>query len=134
MTLPQPRPTPETAPYWTAAADGVLALQRCPACGWVGHRGRLHCARCASDALEWFPASGKATLYSYVIVHRAEPAFADRAPYAVAIVELAEGPRMTTNVVGVEQTPEALVLDMPLRVVFERRGEIALPVFQPDPA
>ncbi|NKQ52419.1 DNA-binding protein [Amycolatopsis sp. K13G38] len=130
-TLPAPVPTPETEHYWRAAAEGVLALQRCTACGWLGHRGRQFCAACTGEELEWFAASGEATLYSYVIVERGEGAFAERTPYAVAIVELVEGPRMITNVVGVEQTPEALVLDMPLRVTFERRGEHALPVFEP---
>jgi uncharacterized OB-fold protein len=125
MSFAEPRPTPETAPYWAAANEGILALQRCAECGFVGHRGRRVCPRCTSHALDWFPASGVATLWSYVIVHRAEE------PYTVAIVDLAEGPRMTTNIVGVPQTPEALVLDMPLRVTFERRGEQLVPVFEP---
>ncbi|TDV56522.1 Zn-ribbon domain-containing OB-fold protein [Actinophytocola oryzae] len=125
MNVPAPRPTPETAPHWAAANEGTLVLQRCADCGFVGHRGRLVCPRCTSGALSWFPASGAATLWSYVIVHRGE------VPYTVAIVELAEGPRMTTNIVGVAQTPEALVLDMPLRVVFEPRGEQLVPVFEP---
>ncbi|MGB3442846.1 MAG: OB-fold domain-containing protein [Actinophytocola sp.] len=125
MTFPEPRPTPETAPYWAAADEETLVLQRCADCGFVGHRGRRVCPRCTSGSLAWFPASGAATLWSYVIVQHAEE------PYAVAIVELAEGPRMTTNIVEVPQTPEALVLDMPLRVAFVRRGDRRVPVFAP---
>ena len=81
--------------------------------------------------MEWFAASGDATLYSYVINHRPAPGFEADGPYAIAVVQLAEGPRLMTNIVGVPPTPEALVLDMPLRVTFEQRGPISLPVFAP---
>jgi len=75
-------------------------------------------------------ASGKATLYSYVINHRPHPAF--DSPYAIAVVELEEGPRMMTNIVNTPQTPEALSLDMPLQVTFAKVSEdIALPHFEP---
>jgi hypothetical protein len=77
-----------------------------------------------------FNASGKALLYSYVINHRPHPAF--DGPYSIAVVQLEEGPRMMTNIINVEQTPEALTLDMPLEVVFEELGEqISMPYFQP---
>ena len=76
----------------------------------------------------------RATLYSYVINHRPAPGFEDETPYAIAVVQLAEGPRMMTNLVGVPATPEALVLDMPLRVTFEQRGDVCLPVFTPPSA
>jgi hypothetical protein len=81
--------------------------------------------------VEWFTASGEATLYSYVINHRPAPGFEEEAPYTIAVVQLAEGPRMMTSLVGVPATPEALVLDMPLRVTFEQRGDVSLPVFTP---
>lgn len=77
-----------------------------------------------------FKASGRGFLYSYVINQRPHPAF-DGA-YSIAIVELEEGPRMMTNVVNVDQTPEALQLDMPLEVIFEAlNDDISLPYFQP---
>ena len=75
-------------------------------------------------------ASGRATLYSYVIHHRPVPGFVP--PYSIAVVQLEEGPRMMTNIVETEQTPEALQLDMPLEVVFQRMNdEISLPLFRP---
>jgi uncharacterized OB-fold protein len=75
-------------------------------------------------------ASGRATLYSYVIHHRAVPGFTP--PYSIAVVELEEGPRMMTNIIDVAQTPEALQLDMPLEVVFQPMSEeICLPLFRP---
>ena len=77
-----------------------------------------------------FKASGRATLYSYVIHHRKVPGFTP--PYAIAVVQLAEGPRMMTNIIDSPQTPEALVLDMKLEVVFERLDDnLSLPVFRP---
>jgi uncharacterized OB-fold protein len=66
-----------------------------------------------------------------LISHYAAPGFGDDAPYAIAVVELEEGPRMMTNIVGVANTPENLVLDMELEVAFEQRGDIAVPVFRP---
>lgn len=76
-------------------------------------------------------ASGEASLYSYVINHRPAPGFEDDGPYVIAVVELAEGPRMMTNIVGIEPDPDKLVLDMPLRVTFTQRGDMSLPVFEP---
>ena len=79
-----------------------------------------------------FAASGRASLHSYVINHRSMPDAGFEAPYAIAVVELDEGPRMMTNIVDCPQTPEALVLDMPLEVVFETASEeIHLPLFRP---
>jgi uncharacterized OB-fold protein len=126
-----PVPTPETQPYWDGCAAGELRIQRCVDCGKPYFYPRPLCPSCGSGHVEWFTASGRATLYSYVISHRPAPGFEAEAPYAIAVVELAEGPRMMTSLVGVQATPQALVLDMPLRVTFEQRGDISLPVFTP---
>ena len=128
---PVPVPTPESQPYWDGAAEGELRIQRCLDCAKPYFYPRPICPSCGSANVEWFAASGDATLYSYVISHRPAPGFEDDAPYAIAVVELAEGPRMMTSLVGVPATPEALPLDMPLRVAFEQRGDISLPVFTP---
>jgi uncharacterized OB-fold protein len=125
-----PQPTPETQPFWDGTRGGELRLQRCDACAHVYFPPRPFCPSCASRSVSWFKASGKARLYSYVIHHRPAPGFTP--PYAIAVVELAEGPRMMTNIVGCPQTPEALVLDMPLEVVFTPVSkEISLPLFKP---
>lgn len=73
--------------------------------------------------------SGRSTLHSYVISQLPAPGFTG--PTVIAVVELEEGPRMMTNVVDVDPTPEALELDMPLEVRFEQRGDVAVPVFAP---
>ena len=129
-----PVPTPETRPFWDGCAAGELRLQRCTDCGKPYFYPRSVCPACGSRNVEWFTASGRATLYSYVINHRAAPGFADDAPYAIAVVQLDEGPRMMTNIIGLPATPEALVLDMPLQVTFEPRGHVSLPQFKPAQA
>ena len=128
--IPLPKPTPETDHFWDGTRLGELRLQKCDACEQVYFPPRPFCPSCASREVSIFSASGRAILYSYVINHRAHPAF--DGPYSIAVVQLEEGPRMMTNIMNVEQTPEALVLDMPLEVIFEELDEqISLPYFQP---
>jgi uncharacterized OB-fold protein len=125
-----PRPTPETQPFWDGTRAGELRLQRCEACAHVYFPPRPFCPKCAGRKIRWFRASGRGFLYSYVIHHRPAPGF--EPPYSIAVVELEEGPRMMTNIVNCPQTPDVLVLDMPLEVVFTRvSDDIALPQFQP---
>ena len=82
--------------------------------------------------MSWFKATGRGVLWSYIINYRPAPGFEAEAPYAIAVVKLDEGPTMMTNMVEVEQTPEALQADMPVEVVFERASdEITLPKFRP---
>jgi uncharacterized protein len=127
---PLPQPTPETLHFWEGTKAGELRLQRCSDCDGAYFPPRPFCPHCSSRNVEVFAASGRATLYSYVIHHREVPGFT--APYAIAVVELEEGPRMMTNIVGCDQTPEALQLDMELEVTFEEcSDEITLPLFQP---
>jgi len=130
QTRPLPKPTPETLHFWEGTRQHELRLQRCHDCAEVYFPPRPFCPRCSSRAVSVFRASGRGTLESYVISHRPHPAFAG--PYAIALVQLAEGPRMMSNIVDCEQTPEALRLDMPLEVTFlEQSEEITLPLFRP---
>lgn len=131
MTLPLPDPTPETQRFWDGTAMGELWIQRCVATGRHFFYPRTFSPFVSGGAVEWVRASGNASLYSYNIVQRPAPGFEDRAPYALAVVELEEGPRMMTSIVGVANTPHNLILDMPLQVTFEQRGNMALPVFEP---
>lgn len=127
---PRPRPTPETQHFWDGTRAGELRLQRCDHCDHVYFPPRPFCPACASRSVSVFVASGRATLESYVINHRPHPAW--DGPYAIALVALAEGPRMMSNIVGCPQTPEALELDMSLEVTFEALDdEISLPLFKP---
>ncbi len=127
---PVPVPTPETQHFWDGTRAGRLLLQRCGACADVYFPPRPFCPACSSREVEVFNASGDAVLYSYVISHRPHPAF--DGPYSIAVVQLEEGPRMMTNIIGCDQTPEALRLDMALTVTFETiTDDIALPLFRP---
>lgn len=115
-TKPLPKPSPTSRPFWEAAKRHELMLQRCERCSRFIYYPRPRCPYCFSDRLKWEQCSGKGTLYSYTVVRRAASrAFAD-APYVLAIVELAEGPRMTTNIVA---PPEDLRVDMPVAVFFD---------------
>ncbi|PKB79446.1 MAG: DNA-binding protein [SAR202 cluster bacterium Io17-Chloro-G9] len=129
---PIPVPTPETQFFWDKCKEHELWLQRCQACQHVFFYPRMHCPQCLSDDVPGFKASGKGTLWTYMINHRPVPGFEDDAPYAIAVVQLEEGPRMMSNIVGIENTPENLVLDMALEVVFEdATEEISIPKFRP---
>jgi uncharacterized OB-fold protein len=114
-----PQPNAETQFFWDKANEDELWIQRCNQCNKPYFYPRFFCPRCLSKDVEWFRTSGKGKLHTYMINHRPAPGFEDEAPYAIAVVELDEGVRMMSNIHGIENTPENLVLDMPLEVVFE---------------
>ncbi|MGW0755207.1 Zn-ribbon domain-containing OB-fold protein [Streptomyces sp. NPDC002814] len=112
-----------TRTYWDAAAEGRLLIRRCGACGRAHHYPREFCPHCWSEDVTWEPATGRATLYTWSVVHRNDlPPFGERTPYVAAVVDLAEGPRMMTEVVGGGE----LRVGMELEVGF-REG---VPVFR----
>ncbi len=128
-----PTPTPETQHYWDGAREGELRLQACNSCEKTYFPPRQFCPKCGSRDVHVYKASGKGRLYSYIINHLPAPGYTS--PFAVAIVELEEGPRIMTNILECEPTPEALQLDMPLEVTFEKiSDEITLPQFKPAKA
>jgi uncharacterized OB-fold protein len=125
-----PSPDAETQPYWDAAKEGKLLIKRCRACGRPHSYPRPFCPYCWSEEVDWEQASGDATLYTYSIVRRNDlPPFNERVPYVAAVVELAEGPRMLTNVVDCDV--DDVRIGMALRVAFREDGDFALPVFRP---
>jgi uncharacterized protein len=125
-----PKPTPETQHYWDGAQQGELRLQKCDSCHSTYFPPRPFCPECGAREVSVVTASGRATLHSYVINHLPSPGF--EPPFAIAVVELEEGPRLMSNIVDCEQTPEALQLDMPLEVTFEvLTDDITLPQFRP---
>ena len=125
-----PNPDPISAPYWEAAHQGILRVPRCEDCGHMHMYPRSICPFCGSARLSWTNASGLGELHSFTVVHRApSPAFADKVPYAVAIVALDEGPLLMSNIVGT--APSELKIGQKLRVKFEQvSAEISLPVFE----
>jgi uncharacterized OB-fold protein len=122
---------PVAAPYWEALAAGRHTFQRCTACGHAWLPPRHECPSCLQSAYDWEKASGRGRLVSWVVFHVAfDPAFAARLPYNVAIVELAEGPRLISNVVGIDD-PETLAIDQPLELVIESEDGVAIPRYRP---
>jgi len=128
---PLPQITAENRPYWEAARNGELKLQRCVECGKFRYPIAPVCPFCLSEHGRWTKVSGRGTLSTWMIFYKVFfPAFADRIPYNVAMIELEEGPRLTTNVL--ECRNEDLYVGMPVVVCFERvNDEITLPQFRP---
>lgn len=127
-----PEPTPETAPFWEGCQQHELRIQFCTDCQQHFFYPRIFCPTCLSDRVEWRTVSGTGTLLTYVLSARPAPGFENELPYAIAIVKLAEGPHLMTNIVGTEITPQNLKAGMPVEVVFEDVNEkITLPKFQP---
>ena len=125
-TMPAPMVDSANARVWQAAAEGVLLIKRCSACG-AGHwYPRPFCPHCSSTDVDWVPAAGGGTIYSYTITRRADPQ-----PYVLAYVTLDEGVTMLTNLVDAEM--ESLHIGQRVRVVFKpAQGGGAVPVFRPE--
>jgi uncharacterized OB-fold protein len=128
---PLPKPTATSAPFWEAAHRGQLELQYCSQCHRFQHYPRAICANCWSDKIEWKSCSGRGHVYSYSICHkRGELSVTDGAPNIVAIVELQEGVRMTTNIVGCAAAD--VRIGMEVEAVFQPVSEdYTLIFFQP---
>jgi uncharacterized OB-fold protein len=132
-TRPPQRPLPrideETRGFWEACARHELYLQRCGDCGRFRHPPRALCPACLSSRIEWVRASGRGTVYSFTVTHQNQaPGFRERLPYVLAYVELEEGVRIMTNVVGC--APEAVHIGMPVEAAWEDvTAEVSLPVF-----
>ncbi|MFV0257928.1 MAG: Zn-ribbon domain-containing OB-fold protein [Acidimicrobiales bacterium] len=126
-----PHPNPDSAPFWSATAEGRFLLQRCTRCDTVLWWPRAVCPECSSFDLEWFDATGEGVVYSFSIVRRTpDRRWAPSAPYVLAYVELDEGPRVMTNIVDCD--PDSVTVDQRVRVVWHDTGEgSALPRFTP---
>jgi uncharacterized OB-fold protein len=123
--LPRPAPNADSLAYWTGARDHRLLIRSCNNCGTKHFMPRHFCPKCWSDDLKWIEASGHGSVHSFSVVHRAPTkAFAENAPYVVALIDLDEGPRMFANVVG----DGALEVSIGERVsvFYEDRGEGAM--------
>lgn len=128
---PLPHPTKWSAPFWEGTKQGTLLLKHCRNCGTIDHPPYLYCTNCSSEEAEWVEASGKATLYAYAVNSYGVPLpFVEDLPYVTALIDLAEGPRMISNIVGC--APEELRNGMELEVVFEELApNVVLPKWRP---
>lgn len=120
--LPAPVVNADSAPYWQGARDNKLLLQRCSDCGTLRFFPRYLCTECGSDNTGWVEATGRGTVHSFTVVHRAAfPEFQERTPYVVALIDLEEGPRMMSNIVGADALDVAI--GDAVTVEFEDRGD-----------
>jgi len=128
--LPAPVSNADSEAYWEAAAREELVLKRCTACGMSHFPPRHLCPACWSVSLEWTKSSGKGVVYSFTVMQRAPmPAFGQRVPYVVALIDLEEGPRMMANILG-DDALQTKIGDH-VRVCFETRaGGSKLPQFR----
>ncbi|MBI2863092.1 MAG: Zn-ribbon domain-containing OB-fold protein [Chloroflexi bacterium] len=129
--VPLPVPDERSKPFFEGAKRHELVLQKCKSCGAVLWPVKFRCDSCLNTELEWAKVSGKGKLYTFAIMHQVfHPGFADKVPYNIAVVELDEGLRVTTNVVGCSNSE--LRADMPLEVTFEDLSEkVTIPKFKP---
>ncbi len=121
-------PTPDTQEWFDRIDAGELTVPRCTACAAFFLYPRSSCPRCGGRSIELVTAAGTGTLLSFVVNHRGPAGF--EAPYALGVVELAEGPHMMAGIVTDEL--ESLEVDAPVRVVFEQRGDRRVVHFAPE--
>ncbi len=130
-----PKPVPVVSawarPFWDAAKEERLVIQKCGTCGRHVFYPRIACPHCSADNLDWVEASGKGTVYSYTVVQANAPsAFLADIPFVVAVIRLEEGVQMLSNVIACD--PDNVECDMPVEVAFEKlNDEFALPKFKP---
>lgn len=132
---PQPRfPEPDTQPFWEATKRHELTYQTCNACKTVIFYPRRHCTSCGSTETTWNVSKGQGTVYTYsVVVQSRHPAFAELGPYAIGYIDLDEGFRIMSNIVGVHDPFKDIQCGMRVKVRWEDQGtgDISLPMFEP---
>ncbi|WP_199434631.1 Zn-ribbon domain-containing OB-fold protein [Qaidamihabitans albus] len=111
----------ESRPFWDGIAEGELRLQRCRDCARAVFYPRVFCPHCFGGRLDWFTATGAGTVYSYTVAHRAPGEFAGQVPFVVALVDLDEGVRMLTRILGAG--PGDVRIDARVRLDVARLGD-----------
>ena len=125
-----PVPTPETKHFWDGTKQEELRLQKCNSCETNYFPPRPFCPECSSTDVEVFKASGKGKIHTFIISNFRSPGF--KTPYSIAVIELDEGPRMLSNIVEVEQSAEAISMEMPVEAVYEPvNDDVSLVKFRP---
>ncbi len=129
---PRPALDPDSTPFWQACREHRLIVQRCTQCGRTRFPPGPTCSACGAGDHDWIDASGRGRVFSWIVVRHPVPAdaYAGEVPYVVALIELEEGVRLVSNVIGC--APEAVTADMPVEVMFDdAAGEVPLPKFRP---
>ncbi|HEY4669468.1 MAG TPA: Zn-ribbon domain-containing OB-fold protein [Tepidiformaceae bacterium] len=130
VSKPIPEPDEASGPFFEGGQRGVFMLMRCSACGTFRLPSRRHCDRCLSDQYTWEETSGRGVVRTFAIMHqRYHPGFADELPYNIALVQLDEGPRLPTNIVGIDNSE--MRVGMPVVADWEQHSDVAIPKFRP---
>jgi hypothetical protein len=126
---PIPVSSIESKPYWNGLREHRLMIPSCEDCGHHWFPPSLLCPNCNSAHTTWTESSGCGKVFSYVVFHRVyHRGFAEEGPYVVALIELAEGPRLLSNIVGTP--PDAIECEMPVQVIFEDiAADVTIPKF-----
>ncbi|WP_027796064.1 Zn-ribbon domain-containing OB-fold protein [Paraburkholderia acidipaludis] len=131
LKVPGPIPTAISEPFWAAVRRGEFVLQRCEDCGRRVFYPRAHCPHCWGSRLVWHAASGRGAVKSFSAIHRpGHFAWAEAAPYVVALIELDEGPTMLSQLLLANPGDAAVGMRVTMRPV--EIGEFVLPFFAPD--
>ncbi len=135
MNRPLPKfPEPDTQPFWDATKSHELRYQVCNDCKKVVFYPRRHCTHCLSLNLSWKVSKGEGVIYTYSVVRQnRHPAFADLGAYAIGFIDLDEGFRMMSNIVGVADPTKDIKIGQRVKVEWQDQGDsgISLPMFRP---
>jgi uncharacterized OB-fold protein len=128
---PLPHASPLTQPFWDGARRHELWLQRCRACNTHLFYPRYLCTACGGSDLDWVQMSGSASVFTFTVARRpTHPALANKVPYVIAVVQLDEGPKLTTNIVGID--PDAVAIGLRVEAEYEDLDDVTLVVFRPS--
>ena len=130
LSKPVPAITPDMREFFDGARAGRLMLQKCDACGTLRFPAHEICSKCNSTGSKWAQVSGRGEVFSFNIMHQLyHPGFAKEVPYAVVVVELEEGCKFISNLLGVK--PHDIRCGMPVEVTFEKLNEdVSIPKFR----
>ena len=132
MDRPLPRTDEaDTREFWAATRNKELRYQQCDDCGAIVFYPRRHCTGCTSGHLSWKTASGQGTVYTYSVVRQSyHPYFRNLVPYAVAWIDLDEGPRLLSNIVGMEDPLNDVQIGRRVELCWEEYEDLCLPLFK----
>ena len=132
-TRPLPKLTElDTAEFWRGTKNKEFRYQQCANCGTIVWHPRAHCTGCVDGDLQWHTSAGLGKIYSFSVVRLSyHPFFRGEAPYAVAYVDLDEGPRFLTNVVGVDDPAADVHIGQRVKVHWETHEELSIPLVTP---
>jgi uncharacterized OB-fold protein len=123
---------PDTREFWAATRDKALKYQQCDYCQTIIFYPRRHCTGCTQGTLQWLTSAGKGTIYTFSVVRLSyHPFFRQQLPYAVAWIDLDEGPRILSNVIGITDPIKELTIGQAVIVDWEEHEELCIPLFKP---